>query len=268
MTNLIKIFFTLFLIVYSTPSFAEDAVTEPVDQPVESESYVPPAEASEGIGGWAIVDPVTQIVHGVDVCTMEVCGPNGIWNGKVPETYTECPKCVYRFQTKSTSDNNVAGWHGGNVKYKSETQTFEMTNKYSSDEGDVDEVMIITPSKTASDGKDLYTGVETKTKFKTRPINNQTAVVETVKEDSKDIIVPVKVQYEQWNGGTSFFYESVEQFESNINTDVESVLTSCDTCNVDLEQDEEYRNAFYETVTALTAKVKSFISSLFGGIVI
>jgi hypothetical protein len=27
-------------------------------------------------------------------------------------------------------------------------------------------------------------------------------------------------------------------------------------------------NAFYETVTALTAKVKSFISSLFGGIVI
>lgn len=231
--------------------------------------FASPAFAEEEeVGGWAVVNPETNQVHGAIVCTESVCGSNGIWAGVLPGEYMGCNNCNLVFQTKATDDGNVAGWHGENVKYKPEDQTFEMTNNYSTDDGDVEQVMIITPSKTASDGKDLYTGVETKTKFKTKPVNSQTAVVETVKEDSKDVVVPVKVQYEQWNGGTSFFYGSVEEFESNVDADVESVFTPCDTCNADPEQVEEYRNAFYETVTALTTKVKSFISSLFGGIVI
>jgi len=185
----------LLLSLVLTIGFASPAVAEEVVQ--------------EEVGGWAVVNPETNQVHGVIVCTESVCGSNGAWAGVLPGEYMGCTNCSLKFQTKATDDE-----------------------------------------------------------FKTKPVNSQTAVVETVKEDSKDVVVPVKVQYEQWNGGTSFFYGSVEEFESNVDADVESVFTPCDTCNADPEQVEEYRNAFYETVTALTSKVKSFISSLFGGMVI
>jgi hypothetical protein len=232
---------------FSSPAFAEEVVQEEV-------------------GGWAVVNPETNQVHGVIVCTESVCGSTGSWGGVLPGEYMGCTNCSLKFQTKATDDGNVAGWHGENVTYKPEDETFEMTNNYSTDDGDVEQVMVVTPSQTASDGKDLYTGVQTKTKLKTKAVNNQTAVVELTKESSQDVVVPVKVQYEQWNGGTSFFYESVDQLESNIDADVESVFTPCDTCNADPEQVEEYRNAFYETITTLTTKVKDFIASLFGGI--
>jgi hypothetical protein len=229
-------------------------------------AFASPAIAEEEVGGWAVVNPETNQVHGVIVCTESVCGSTGSWGGVLPGEYMGCTNCSLKFQTKATDDGNVAGWHGENVTYKPEDQTFEMTNNYSTDDGDVEQVMVVTPSQTASDGKDLFTGVQTKTKLKTKAVNNQTAVVELTKESSQDVVVPVKVQYEQWNGGTSFFYESVDQLQSNIDTDVESVFTPCDTCNADPEQVEEYRNAFYETVTTLTTRVKNFIASLFGGI--
>ena len=229
-------------------------------------AFASPAVAEEEVGGWAVVNPETNQVHGVIVCTESVCGSTGSWGGVLPGEYMGCTNCSLKFQTKATDDGNVAGWHGDNVTYKPEDQTFEMTNNYSTDDGDVEQVMVVTPSQTASDGKDLYTGVQTKTKLKTKAVNNQTAVVELTKESYQDVVVPVKVQYEQWNGGTSFFYESVDQLQSNIDADVESVFTPCDTCNADPEQVEEYRNAFYETITTLTTKVKNFIASLFGGI--
>jgi hypothetical protein len=235
-----------------TIGFASPAVAEEVVQ--------------EEVGGWAVVNPETNQVHGVIVCTESVCGSTGSWGGVLPGEYMGCTNCNLKFQTKATDDGNVAGWHGENVTYKPEDETFEMTNNYSTDNGDVEQVMVVTPSQTASDGKDLYTGVQTKTKLKTKAVNNQTVVVELTKESSQDVVVPVKVQYEQWNGGTSFFYESVDQLQSNIDADVESVFTPCETCNADPEQVEEYRNAFYETVTTLTTKVKDFIASLFGGI--
>ena len=34
-------------------------------------SYTPPPEASQGVGGWAIVHPGTGVVHGVIVATIE-----------------------------------------------------------------------------------------------------------------------------------------------------------------------------------------------------
>jgi len=258
----ISLFSLILSLSLANIAYAEEVVQEEVAQE---------EVAQEEVGGWAVVNPETNQVHGVIVCTESVCGSNGAWAGVLPGEYMGCTNCDLRFQTKSTDDGNVAGWHGENVTYKPEDETFEMTNNYSNDDGDVEQVMIITPSKTASDGKDLYTGVETKTKFKTKPVNNHSAVVETVKEDSKDLVVPVKVQYEYWNGDTSFFYasfpyDSVEQFESNVDADAESIFSPCHNCDDGPEQVEEYRNAFYETITALTTKVKSFISSLLGSI--
>ena len=80
----------------TSPSFAEEV-------------YVPPAEASEGVGGWAVVDPVTNVVHGVIVCDIQNCGPGGTFDGVLPGEYMGCTNCNLRFQTRATADGNVAG---------------------------------------------------------------------------------------------------------------------------------------------------------------
>jgi len=38
-----------------------------IAQPSFAEEYVPPPEAFEGVGGWAVIDPTTGIVYGVIV---------------------------------------------------------------------------------------------------------------------------------------------------------------------------------------------------------
>ena len=219
----------------------------------------------EEVGGWAVVNPETNQVHGVIVCTESVCGSNGAWAGVLPGEYMGCTNCSLKFQTKATDDGNVAGWHGENVTYKPEDETFEMTNNYSTDDGDVEQVMVITPSKTASDGKDLMTGVETKTKLKTKPVNGQTATVDTVQQGTKGSVATIEVKYDQWNATSPLRYESnnlANEFEDNIDSNIESIF---DNRYADEVKEEEYRNAFYETITTLTNKVKSFISSIFGG---
>ena len=205
-------------------------------------------------------------MHGVIVCTESVCGSTGSWGGVLPGEYMGCTNCSLKFQTKATDDGNVAGWHGENVTYIPEDETFEMTNNYSTEDGDVEQVMVVTPSKTASDGKDLYTGVETKSKLKTKPVNGQTATVDTVQQGTKGSVATIEVTYDQWTATSPLRYESDNlgnEFENNIDSNIESIF---DNRYSNPEKEEEYRNMFYETITTLTSKVKNFISSLFGGI--
>lgn len=235
-----------------TIAFASPAVAEEVVQ--------------EEVGGWAVVNPETNQVHGVIVCTESVCGSTGSWGGVLPGEYMGCTNCSLKFQTKATDDGNVAGWHGENVTYIPEDETFEMTNNYSTEDGDVEQVMVVTPSQTASDGKDLYTGVETKSKLKTKPVNGQTATVDTVQQGTKGSVATIEVTYDQWTATSLLRYESDNlgnEFENNIDSNIESIF---DNRYSNPEKEEEYRNMFYETITTLTSKVKNFISSLFGGI--
>jgi hypothetical protein len=242
----------LLLSLILTVAFASPAVAEEVVQ--------------EEVGGWAVVNPETNQVHGVIVCTESVCGSTGSWGGVLPGEYMGCTNCSLKFQTKATDDGNVAGWHGENVTYIPEDETFEMTNNYSTDDGDVEQVMVVIPSKTASDGKDLYTGVETKSKLKTKPVNGQTATVDTVQQGTKGSVATIEVTYDQWTATSTLRYESDNlgnEFENNIDSNIESIF---DNRYSNPEKEEEYRNMFYETITTLTVKVKNFISSLFGGI--
>jgi len=242
----------LLLSLILTIAFASPAVAEEVVQ--------------EEVGGWAVVNPETNQVHGVIVCTESVCGSTGSWGGVLPGEYMGCTNCSLKFQTKATDDGNVAGWHGENVTYIPEDETFEMTNNYSTEDGDVEQVMVVTPSQTASDGKDLYTGVKTKSKLKTKPVNGQTATVDTVQQGTKGSVATIEVTYDQWTATSPLRYESDNlgnEFENNIDSNIESIF---DNRYSNPEKEEEYRNMFYETITTLTSKVKNFISSLFGGI--
>lgn len=114
----------------SLPAFAEEVVPEPTPEVEPTpEAYVPPAEASNGPGGWAVVDPNTGVVHGVTVCTIDVCGPNGAWGGRMPVEYQGCgTNCVLRFQSNAAPGGNVAGASQG-VTWNGDSQrTFTFTN--------------------------------------------------------------------------------------------------------------------------------------------
>ena len=231
-------------------------------------SFSSPAFAEEEVGGWAVVNPETNQVHGVVVCTESVCGSNGSWGGVLPGEYMGCTNCNLVLQTNKTADGNVAGYHGPNVTYNPDSQDFNIRSEYETEEGTVERVDTLTPSETAKDGVNLSTGItKSEVKLKSKTVNEQTASV-TVVENNTPNQAPtesVEVKYDQWNGGTFFFYGSKIEALESIDADIESVFTPCNTCNADPVQVEEYRNTFYDTVTSLTTTVKNFISQLFGG---
>lgn len=260
------IFITTLLLLFPTASFAEEVVQEPVVTP--EPAYTPPPEAYEGTGGWAVVDPNTGTVHGVIVCTADVCGPQGSWGGKMPVDYMGCSSgCDLRFQTQPSEDGNVAGYHGDNVQYNQESQDFSMTNTYETEEGTVERKDTISPSSSSPITK-------TETTLKSKKKQEQSVKVEVV-EEKVEVSIPeedntilekesVSVTYEEWNGNTSFFYDSKVEALESIESDVESIFTPCETCNVDEQQVEEYRNTWYDTISSLTTTVKNFLSRMMG----
>lgn len=78
--------------------------------------------------GWAVVAS-DGVVHGVVVCTVDVCGSTGEWGGRLPVEYMGCPAgCRLILQAQQTSDGNVAGWHGSEVRYDDDSDTFSLPN--------------------------------------------------------------------------------------------------------------------------------------------
>ena len=149
LSKMFIIFITLTLSLFiSSPSFAEEV---PAETPAETSApapaettpaYEPPAEALNGVGGWAVVDPTTGNVHGVIVATIDTFRER---NGVIGHEYMGCASnCVLRFQTRATDDGNVAGWHGtqtnidangnasqtndGSVKWNDSTKNFTIKN--------------------------------------------------------------------------------------------------------------------------------------------
>ena len=245
---LVKVLLSLLLTFIAAPVFAEEV-------------YVPPAEASEGVGGWAVVDPVTNVVHGVIVCTADVCGPAGSWNGVLPGEYQGCTNCNLRFQTRATDDGNVAGYSGhsydssgnvnndGSVKWESSDNSFSISNETNSSDGVTKTKKKLIPSQTASDGKRLETGlVDIETKYESNTINGSTVKIDIV-QPTVDSPSSIFVDYPAWR---SFQYNSVDSLKANIELDVESYLVSEEEPTV-------------STIRLLTEKVKNFFGMLFGG---
>jgi hypothetical protein len=252
---MVKILLSLLLTFITIPSFAEEVST-----PVE-EAYVPPAEASEGVGGWAVVDPVTNVVHGVIVCDIQNCGPGGTFDGVLPGEYMGCTNCNLRFQTRATADGNVAGYSGhsydssggvsndGSVKWEPSDNSFSINNETNSSDGVTKTKKKLVPSKTASDGTNLETGFENiETNYESNAINGSKVKIDMVQPDI-DSPSSITVNYPTWR---NFQYDSVESLKTNIESDVESALVS----------EEE---PIMSTIRLLTEKVKNFFGMLFGG---
>ncbi|MFZ9249063.1 MAG: hypothetical protein ACO23D_04640, partial [Candidatus Nanopelagicales bacterium] len=238
------------------------------------ESYVPPAEANEGVGGWAVVDPNTGAVHGVIVCTADVCGPSGSWGGKLPGEYMGCTNCNLRFQTRATADGNVAGWHGtqtnidangnatqtndGSVTWNEKERNFTISNKSTDGKGNsISSKSTLIPEKTALDGKNLQTGIINQENQYTSNENSDSVTVTTLKENI-DSNENVTVKFSKWENDPLLKYESIQGFIENIDSDVENALISQG------ENTEDPENEMVKTIKTLTTKVKDFVSNLFG----
>lgn len=247
---MVRLLFSLLLLL-PAPAFAEEVAPAP-EPVVEAPAYEPPAEAYNGEGGWAVVDPVTNVVHGVVVCTADVCGPNGSWAGVLPGEYMGCTNCSLRFQTRKTDDGNVAGWHGPDVKFDNTDNTFNITENSSNDNGTTQVKKKLIPSQTASDGKRLETGiVNIETKFESTSVNDSTVKIDMT-QPNVDSPSSITVNYPAWK---TLNYDSVEELKTNLDNDVDT----------ELEQDGydlEIPSTFVETVKYLTDKVKQFFGMI------
>ena len=86
-------------------------------------TLIPINANAEGLGGYAIVDPSTGVVHGVIVANSSDPFGNG---GVIPHEYMGCPAgCVIVQQSTADQNGNVAGLHGPNVRYNQERNVFQ-----------------------------------------------------------------------------------------------------------------------------------------------
>ena len=277
------------LIVFTITSgaSAEEVV---VDTPAAEPAYTPPPEALEGVGGWAVVDPATGNVHGVVVCTNDVCGPSGSWGGKMPVDYMGCSGCDLRFQTRATADGNVAGWHGtqtqidangnasqsndGSVKWNASDNTFTIENQSVSEAGDkVKRKQKLVPEKTATDGVNLHTGIkDIETSFEGSS-NGESVSVKVKQDNLFTDEAAVSVEVENWR---LFNYTNTKDARSQVESDIERGLAEDGFVRVVEEEitDEEgvtsvqEREAvsepvFVKAVRELSKKVVEFLSGWF-----
>jgi hypothetical protein len=207
-----------------TPVFAEEGASEPAAE------YVPPPEAFEGLGGWAVVDPNTGNVHGVIVgnfTSMEQWEAAAQRQAQSTNSYMGCPApCVLRFQTRATPDGNVAGYHGtqtqidsngnasqfndGSVRWDEASRTFKIGHQSS----DTTTSQTLVPSKTSRDangeGRTYNIGsglidIETNT---TKRSGDTSANLRTYRSDYQDSTLDVTLGLpDVGRGGSMLSYE-------------------------------------------------------------
>ncbi len=295
LSKLSAMLLTLTLSVFmAVPSYAEEVAPETPTEtsaPAPTETtpaYEPPAEALNGVGGWAVVDPNTGIVHGVIVCTNDVCGPNGSWAGKLPGEYQGCTNCNLRFQTRATEDGNVAGYSGhsyeidssgsanikndGSVKWNEKEKNFTIKNSYTdSKSSKVTRTQTLIPEKTASDGKNIHTGiVDINTEYDSSTIAGQRVKGSTRQQNLEDKNSTISIEFPNWSEGKNFAYENPNLLVENIDSDVDNELnddgftTNSNDHSSDELVEESEDVIFVKAIKALTENVKSFFSGLFG----
>lgn len=255
---MIKRLVLTFALLIPTPAFANEVVpsSEPTPQSlfdIPVAAYTPPLEASQGVGGWAVVHPVTGVVHGVIVGTIETYNA---WNGRMPSEYMGCPAgCLLRFQTRATADGNVAGWHGPEVTYDSSDQTFNLGFSSQAPNGSTTVKQKLIPEKTAADGVNLSTGlVDIRTEFVSTQLNGLVVKLTKIQEnfESQDESI---VEFQDWQ---SFTYRDSDEMNQNLEADVDSALVA-----QGFDTQEPAEDGFVDTVKKLTKKITGFFGGLF-----
>ena len=119
-------------------------------------SVVNISQANAEAGGYAVVNPETGVVHGVIVASSADPFENG---GTMPIPYMGCPVgCVIVQQSTASSTGNVAGVHGPNVIFNSNTGTFSQTIT------DETQVQTVTESSSNTSAVETQVGVSTSTR--------------------------------------------------------------------------------------------------------
>ena len=274
-----------------------------IAQPSFAEEYVPPPEAFEGVGGWAVIDPTTGIVYGVIVGDWNAETWEEVKNTRTVDGYMGCPApCELRFQTRATADGNVAGWHGtqtnvdadgnatqsndGSVRFDQSTGNFQINNQT----GDSSSSQTLVPEKTSRDANgegrsmDLGTGIVDIRTTKRIVSGSESATVDTYRSDLSDTTVDAVIALPGLGseGTLEYVFGSRENTSlepvselGQIRTDLISILMGLGFTttveSVDEETGEESStevldesNAFVGAIMSVTEGITNFLSSLLG----
>jgi hypothetical protein len=257
--------------------------------------YVPPPEAFEGLGGWAVVDPTTGFVYGVIVGNWNEEVWQEVKNTRTVDGYMGCPgPCVLRFQTRATADGNVAGWHGtqfhvdengnpsysndGSVRFNEQTGTFEINSQSGS--GATTQQTLV-PSKTSRDvngegtSMDIHTGIVETITSATIEASGESASVRAIRRKSADSTLEGTVTFNGLGPIGTVTINDFDSLGSNLESSVISILmyqgfTRTET-SVNEESGEENStqvlddsNSFVNAILQLSQEVGIFLDSLLG----
>jgi hypothetical protein len=112
---------SLFLIAPTFNSYASETIYHYGDG---TSGTTPPTPAQAAVGGFAVVNPETGVVHGVIVGSIDYFGGN---NRTMGHEYMGCPAgCLIIQQSTSDQNGNVAGIHGPNVTYNENRNVFQV----------------------------------------------------------------------------------------------------------------------------------------------
>ncbi len=272
-------------------------------QPSFAEEYVPPPEAFEGPGGWAVVDPTTGIVYGVIVGDWNAETWEEVKNTRTVDGYMGCPApCALRFQTRATADGNVAGWHGtqtnidadgnatqtndGSVRFDQSTGNFQINNQT----GDSSSSQTLVPEKTSRDANgegrtmDLGTGIVDIRTSKRIVSGSESATVDTYRSNLSDTTVDAVIALPGLGSDGTLEYvfgsrgnmslEPVSEI-GQVRTDLISILMGLGfkktVENLDEETGEvsstevlDDSNTFVSAILTVTQGIVDFFNSLFG----
>jgi hypothetical protein len=274
-----------------------------IAQPSFAEEYVPPPEAFEGPGGWAVIDPTTGIVYGVIVGDWNAETWEEVKNTRTVDGYMGCPApCELRFQTRATADGNVAGWHGtqtnvdadgnatqtndGSVRFDESTGNFQINNQT----GDSSSSQTLVPEKTARDengegrSMDLGTGIVDIRTSKKIVSGSESASVDTYRSDLSDTTVDAVIALPGLGseGNLEYVFGSSENTSlepvselGQVRTDLISILMGMGFTKtvetIDEETGEESStevlddsNTFVSAILSVTQGIVDFFSSLLG----
>jgi hypothetical protein len=272
-------------------------------QPAFAEEYVPPPEAFEGPGGWAVIDPTTGIVYGVIVGDWNEETWEEVKNTRTVDGYMGCPApCELRFQTRATEDGNVAGWHGtqtnidadgnatqtndGSVRFDESTGNFQINNQ----NGDGSTSQTLVPEKTARDANgegrsmDLGTGIVDVRTSKRITSGSESATVDTYRSDLSDSTVDAVIALPGLGseGNLEYVFGSRENTSlepvnelGQIRTDLISILMgmgftkTVESVNEETGEESSTKvldesNAFVGAIMSVTEGIVDFLSSLLG----
>ena len=106
----------------SNPTYANETIYHYGDG---TSGTTPPTQTQAAVGGFAVVNPETGVVHGVIVGSIEYFGGNDRTMG---HEYMGCPAgCLIVKQSTSDQNGNIAGIHGPNVTYNDNRNIFQVT---------------------------------------------------------------------------------------------------------------------------------------------